>query len=190
MKHARLTHLSVEDYLEGERDAETRHEYAAGQAFAMTGARDVHNIVAGNIYSNLRGKLRGGPCRVFISDMKLRVEAADAFYYPDVLVTCDARDTEPYFKCHPVLVIEVLSPSTEVIDRREKLHNYRKLETLREYAMVSTDARQVEICRRGVTGEWIIFTYTEGDAVEFESLGHAMSLDEIYEDAAPAGLEA
>ena len=92
--------------------------------------------------------------------MKIRVEAADAFYYPDVFVTCDPRDTEPYFKRFPCLIVEVLSPSTEAVDRREKLRHYRMLETLKEYMLVSIEERKVEIFRRELTGEWLVDTLT------------------------------
>jgi Uma2 family endonuclease len=110
MKGARLTYLSAEDYLALEQTSDIKHEYVAGQVFAMVGARDTHNTVALNIASRLMERLRGGPCCVFISDVKLRVEAADAFYYPDVFVTCDPRNIEPYFKRYPSVIVEVLSP--------------------------------------------------------------------------------
>jgi Uma2 family endonuclease len=182
MKHAPLTLLSVEDYLALERRSEVKHEYVAGQIFAMAGVRDAHNQVAGNIYLRCREELRGGPCRAYIADMKVRVDAADTFYYPDVFVTCDGRDTEPYFKRHPTLVVEILSPATEAVDRREKLHNYRLLETLQEYVLVSLDKRQVEIYRREGPGEWGVDTLTPGDAVALATLGLTLSFDDIYED--------
>ena len=182
MKHARLTHVSVDDYLALEQGSDTKHEYVAGQMFAMVGVRDAHNQVAGNVYLHARSKLRGGPCRVYIADMKVRVEAADAFYYPDVFVTCDSRDTEPYYKRYPVLVLEVLSPTTESVDRREKLHNYRMLETLQEYVLVSLDERRVEIYRRGLTGEWTVDTLAPGDPIDLRSIDLTLSFNDVYED--------
>ena len=128
MKSARLGHLPVEDYLASERTGEIKREYVAGQVFALEGATDTHNSVALNLASRLKSGLRGGRCRVFISDMKVRIEAVDTFYYPDVVVMCDPRDTEDYFKTRPCLIIEVASPTTAVIDRREKLLAYQKLE--------------------------------------------------------------
>src|ERR1700678_3687060 len=106
--------LRVEDYLEGEQDSEIRHEYIGGVAYAMAGASDEHNLIAGSIYAALRQHLRGGPCRVFIAEVKtrLRIAKEDIFYYPDIMVTCDPRDTDPYCKCFPKVVIEVLSEST------------------------------------------------------------------------------
>jgi Uma2 family endonuclease len=174
----------MEDYLAFEQASDFRHEFVAGQIFAMVGARDAHTQVAGNLYARLRQHLRGSGCRVFISDMKLRVEPADAFYYPDVFVTCDPRDTEPYYKRYPSLVIEVLSPTTEGVDRREKLRNYRMLETLREYVLVSLDERRLEIFRREPTGDWTVDTLAEDEPVELASVGLTLPMAEIYEDVA------
>jgi Uma2 family endonuclease len=184
MKTARLSSLSAEDYLALERASELRHEYVAGQVFAMGGGRDSHNQVAGNFYLRLRDRLRGGPCRVFFADVKLRIEAADAFYYPDVFVTCDRRDTEPYCKRHAVLVVEVLSASTEAVDRREKLRHYRMLESLREYVLASPEEKTVEIYRREATGDWLTLSLGAGDVVELASVGVRLAMAEIFEDVA------
>jgi Uma2 family endonuclease len=147
----------------------------------MVGTSDVHNQVAGDIYAHLREHLRGGPCRAYISDMKVRVEPADAFYYPDVFA-CDARDSDSYYKRFPSLIVEVLSPSTETLDRREKLRNYRMLETLKEYVLVSVEDRTIEIYRRELTGEWVVDTLTEGDPVELRGVGLKLSMAQVYED--------
>jgi Uma2 family endonuclease len=182
----RVPHLTVEEYLEGELTANIRHEYIAGQVFAMAGASDVHNLIAGNIYARLRAHLRGSPCRAFISDMKAQVEAADTFYYPDVIVTCDPQDTEAYYKTRPCLIVEVLSPGTEAIDRREKLVVYRKLESLREYVLVAQDERRIEVYRRDLQGVWHLETLGPDDELRFESLPPGvlrMTMAEVYEDA-------
>lgn len=184
MKSARLTYLSAEDYLAFEHASDVKHEYVAGHVFAMVGARDAHNTVALNIASRLKERLRGGPCRVFISDMKLRVEAADAFYYPDVFVSCDPRDSEPYFKRFPCLVVEVLSPTTEAVDKREKLRHYRMLDTLREYVLVSPELKTVEICRREPTGEWTTYSLGADDPVDFTSVTVRLSFEEVFEGVA------
>ncbi|HYN79752.1 MAG TPA: Uma2 family endonuclease, partial [Lamprocystis sp. (in: g-proteobacteria)] len=136
--------ISVEEYLQGEPASPIRHEYIAGQVFAMAGAGEAHNRIAGNLFFHLRAATRGTPCGVFINDMKVRVTTHDAFYYPDVLLTCDPRDRESLYKEAPCLIAEVLSPSTEVIDRREKLIAYRTLEALRYYLLVAQDRRRVE----------------------------------------------
>src|SRR5205807_1050685 len=103
-----------------------RHEYVAGQIFAMAGTTDAHNLICGNLYAAMHGHLRGGPCKLFMADVKARlfVEGEHFFYYPDLMVTCDRRDTEPLYKSFPKLIIEVLSDSTERLDRSEKFWNY------------------------------------------------------------------
>src|SRR5215210_9413337 len=131
--------LSVGGYLEGERDSEVRHEYVAGQAYAMAGASARHNRIALNIAGRLNDLLADGECEAFMSDMKVRV-APDLFYYPDVVVACDPAGGDPYVRAEPRLVVEVLSPSTERTDRREKLAAYQSCPSLQEYALVSQDA--------------------------------------------------
>lgn len=102
MRHARLSSLSVDDYLEGERKGDIRHEYVAGQMFALSGASRRHNRIALNIATRLRELAAGGPCQVYMSDVKVRVKAAGAFYYPDVMAGRDPGDEEsPYYLSAP-----------------------------------------------------------------------------------------
>jgi len=119
---AETPRISAADYLAGEEIAPVKHEYVAGEVFAMAGAGEAHVTVAGNLFALLRNHVRGGPpCRVYIADMKVRVEPADAFYYPDLFVTCDPADgRENLFKRHPAVVVEVLSNSTAAFDRGAK----------------------------------------------------------------------
>ena len=182
MQHAYQPRLSADAYLSGETDSDIRHEYVDGEVYAMAGAGEVHNLIALNVASRLRGLVRGGPCRVFISDMKLRVAAWNAFYYPDVMVVCDASDTQTYYKESPSLIVEVLSNSTASIDRREKLLAYRTLASLREYVLIAQDKRQVEVHRRADDGSWHLETLREGDPLHLECVGATLSLDEVYED--------
>lgn len=182
MRQARLPSLNADDYLQGELKSDIRHEFVNGEVYAMAGAGEAHNLIAGNVFSRLRGAARGGACRVFVSDMKVRVAAWNAFYYPDILLTCDPSDTQSYFKEHPCLIVEVLSPSTEGIDRREKMLAYRTLPSLREYVLVAQDARLVEVYRCGEDGAWSVETLGEGDLLRLECAGVTMTLDEVYED--------
>lgn len=182
MHHAHLARLNSDDYLEGELGSDIRHEYVDGEIYAMAGAGEAHNLIALNVASRLRGAARGGPCRVFISDMKVRVAAWNAFYYPDVMVACDSSDTHTYFKERPCLIVEVLSPSTEAIDRREKLLAYRTLESLREYVLIAQDKLQIEVYRSAEERGWSLETLTEGDTLRLECVGTTMSLDDVYED--------
>lgn len=184
MRHARDHRLSIEDYLARENGGEVRHEYVAGEAYAMTGASPRHNIIAGNVFARLRERTRGGPCRVFISDMKLRVEAADAFYYPDVLVTCELAGNDARFMTDPCALVEVLSPSTASIDRREKLLAYRSLPSLGEYVIVDPRRRHVLVHRRE-HGVWHALLLENGDdQVVIGCLDTPITLDDIYEDVA------
>src|SRR5262249_31741428 len=124
MKSASLT---PEEYLKAECQSPLRHEYVDGQIFAMTGTTAAHNIIYGDLFAELHSHLGRGPCTVFMSDMKVRIDAANCFYYPDIMVTCQKLDGSAIFSTEPVFIAEVLSPSTEQIDRREKLLAYRQI---------------------------------------------------------------
>ena len=181
---ARHIHIPIDEYLEGEPKSPIRHEYIAGAVYAMAGAGERHNRIAGNLFFHLRAACRGKPCGVFMNDMKLRIDDSDSFYYPDVLVTCEPTDTHSLYKKLPCLLVEVLSPSTETIDRREKLLAYRKLSTLRHYVLVSQDQRWVQWHRRNVQGQWEVFDVQDQCTLQLTCPGIEvnLSLDEIYED--------
>ena len=174
--------LSVEEYLEGELYRPIKHEYVAGRIFAMVGVSQAHNLITGNMYNALRAHLRDTPCRIFFVDMKVRIEKANSFYYPDLAVTCDPADTEEYYLTHPCLIVEVLSPSTEGIDRREKLMAYQRLESLQEYILVSQEKEMVEVYRKDEQGNWWLDTYTEKDEFRLESVDLPLTMDAVYED--------
>jgi len=182
MQQAHHPHLSVADYLMGELGNEVRHEYVAGETYAMASAGRRHNLIAGNLFSRLREVVRGGSCRVFISDMKVRVPAHDAFYYPDIALSCDPADDQDLYLSAPCLIVEVLSPSTEAIDRREKLHAYRSLPSLREYVLVSQDSRRIEIYRRERVEDWTLTLLEAGDPVQIVCVDVTLAMDEVYED--------
>jgi Uma2 family endonuclease len=183
MEAVRPLPMSVDDYLAFEESSAVRHEYIGGEVHAMAGESVAHNTIAGNIFALLRGKLRGGPCRVFFENVKLRLEVAheDVFYYPDVVVSCQPTGIERLFVRLPTVVVEVLSPSTENTDRREKKLSYQQIATLEEYAIVAQDRREVTLFRRA--NAWVAEIHTMDDAaVEFRSVGQAMTVAEIYED--------
>jgi Uma2 family endonuclease len=180
-----LMRLSVEEYLALEEKSETRHEYVAGYIFAMAGATDAHNTIAMNVATILRPHLRRSGCRVYMVDMKVRIEAVDAFYYPDVMVTCEPFVAKSVFKSTPILLVEVLSPGTELTERREKLSAYFKLESLVEYILISQDEKRVEIYRRGKRGVTQMLVLRADNEVRFESLPNGaltLTMDDIYED--------
>lgn len=148
MGQAQISILSEADYLAGEELPGPRHEYLAGEIYAMSGASKAHGIISLNIASRLRSHLRGTPCRTWMADMKVHVDSARAYYYPDVVVTCSSADLGPdapkNYLQDPQVIIEVLSTSTEKVDRREKWQNYRQLPDLQEYVLIDQD-RQLSL---------------------------------------------
>jgi len=135
----------------------------------------------------LRTHLRGTPCRTFITDMKLRVEAADCYYYPDVMVTCSAADAaDPLIKREPVLVVEVLSPGTAAYDRGDKFAAYRTLPSLREYLLVDTESRRCDLYRRGADGLWVLHPVEPGQAVPLASVELSLGADALWDEVGPA----
>jgi Uma2 family endonuclease len=181
---------SVEEYLQLETVSPVRHEYLAGQIFAMTGGTRRHNRIAGRLYIAMDSHLGAGPCEAYIGDIKVRfkINADEYIYYPDLLVSCDPEESEQYV-LHPRLIIEVLSPSTESIDRREKALLYRSISTLEEYAMVAQDEPQVTLQRRSEQWRPTVYSAAEG-IVEFRSIGLSMPLARIYEGRAIASPDA
>lgn len=183
MEAARTLPMSVEDYFAFEEKSEVRHEFVGGEIHAMSGASAAHNQISLNVAAALRGKLRGGPCRVFMADFKvwLQVAREDIIYYPDVVVSCHPTGIERNYLRLPTLIFEVLSPSTETIDRREKKMSYEKTLTLEEYVIVAQDRREVTIFRRAAGWGGEIYTAPEA-TMEFHSIKQSLTLAEIYED--------
>jgi Uma2 family endonuclease len=144
------------DFLAWEADQATKHEYLAGEVFAMVGARQEHVLVAGALFARLREHLRGTRCRAYTSDMKLEVLAADAVFYPDVMVSCDEADRQRALAVQaPTLIVEVLSDSTAAVDRGPKFAAYRQVPSLQEYLLVDIDRRHIELFRRQPEG-WVL----------------------------------
>lgn len=172
--------LSAEAYLEGELHSDVKHELVGGQAYAMVGASNIHNLIAGALFAALRQHLKGSPCRTFMSDMKVR--QGDNFYYPDLVVTCQSATGIYYYVTDPVLIVEVLSPTTERQDRLEKRLAYQQLPTLQEYVLIAQDRIQAEVHRRMEDG-WEIERYSENDTLRFEAVDLTLPLPEIYQEA-------
>jgi Uma2 family endonuclease len=146
MATAALNHYTPEEYLALERHAEFKSEYIDGRIVAMTGARRPHVLIVGNFTRELGARLLDGPCEVYPADMKVKIEASGRYMYPDLSVACDPRfeDDETDVLLNPLLIVEVLSDSTESYDRGEKFFHYRRIESLREYVLVSQKACLVE----------------------------------------------
>lgn len=174
--------LSVEAYLAAEQSAQVRHEYVGGAVYAMAGASDEHIALCMNLAFALRTHLQGTPCRVQMSEGKVRLRLAneEIFYYPDVMVTCDPRDTDRYFKRYPKVLLEVLSETTEAIDRREKFLSYRQIETLEEYVLVAQAKMEVTVFRR--SNQWQAeILQSPQQQLPLESLNFRIALRAIYD---------
>jgi Uma2 family endonuclease len=176
--------LSIDDYLQLEAQSTIKHEYIDGKVYAMAGASDAHVTIAGNLFALLRSHVRGTGCRVYIADMKARIEARNHFYYPDVMVTCDPRDQETAdYKRFPKLIVEVLSDSTEAFDRGDKFVDYQAIATLEEYVLINTRHQRVECFRRNQAGRWELQYYLpEGDSFYLNSIDFSDTLAALYED--------
>ena len=176
-------YITPETYLAAEMQSDTRSEYLKGEVFAMVGTSSAHNVIVGNLYMALRNHLRGGPCQVFALDLKLRVDAANAYFYPDLMVTCTEADRRSDFiKSEATLVIEVLSPSTALFDRDKKFASYRQLPSLQEYVLVDTEQQGIECYRRADNGEWIMHPYGAGETVTLHGLNLTFPIDMVYQD--------
>jgi len=179
-------YISPEDYLEGERVSPIKHEYRRGQVYAMVGAKKPHIIIAGNLVTLFNTHLDDTPCIVLTSDIKVRLEKADCYYYPDVAVTCDERDTNSTtedFILYPLLVIEVLSTSTAAFDRGEKFADYQTSPSLREYVLINQSQMSVECFRLSKSGSWVSQTYGQGSEVYFASIDFRCDIASIYRKA-------
>ena len=177
-----VPHLTPQEYLEWEVQQPLRYEYFNGEVLAMAGGTLPHADIALNLASLLREPLRGR-CKVRNSVSKVGIADSGPFTYPDFSISCDERDrTARQFIPYPSVIIEVLSPSTEAYDRGGKFALYRRLSTLQEYVLVSSETKTVEIFRRDAVGEWRFIPYSEGDTIELMSLGITLSLNAIYED--------
>ncbi len=174
-----------QDYLVWEANQTQRHEFINGEVFAMAGAEDRHVTVTMNVAFLLREHLRGGPCRTYMSDMRLQVNARNSYFYPDVLVTCSAQDAaSPQFKAEPSLIVEVLSTGTAAYDRGIKFSHYRQIPTLREYALIDINERSVDVYRLGSEGFWVLHPYAQGETVFFSSADLAIPSALIFADIA------
>lgn len=181
----KISYLTPVEYLDSERNAETKSDYLNGIIVAMAGATHRHNVIAGNVFGVVRDAFRKRPCFVYGSDMKVRVDRANVFRYPDVSALCgpiDFHDGEEDTYCNPQFICEVLSPSTQRTDRNEKFAAYRLIDTFTEYLIVEQDKMEVELHRKGKDGIWTAATYVDiSDKIELESINVTLSMEEIYE---------
>ncbi|APB32955.1 Uncharacterized protein conserved in cyanobacteria [Gloeomargarita lithophora Alchichica-D10] len=181
---AQNSFLPVAAYLQMEMASPVKHEYINGEIYGMAGANDAHVTITLNLAALLRSHIRGSGCRVYITDMQVRLEIPNCFYYPDIMVTCDSRDQEnATYKCFPKLIVEVLSASTEAFDRGDKFADYQTLPNLEEYVLINTRHPRVECFRRGGNGLWILQSYPpESRCFTLHSVNFEATLAQLYED--------
>jgi Uma2 family endonuclease len=177
------TPFSADDFLAWDATQTERHEFVGGEVFAMAGGEDRHASVLLAVASSLRSHLKGSRCRVYMNDVKLQVAAANAFFYPDVFVTCSERDAaNRLVKQEPLLVVEVLSPSTAAYDRGDKFASYRLCPTLAEYAVIDIDRRAVDLFRKNAEGLWVLHPLVGNATLTLASVDHALALGELFAD--------
>ena len=172
------------EYLALERKSEFRSEYIAGRMFAMSGASRRHGLIAGNLFGEIWSSLRGKGCEVHINDLRVKVSPTGMYTYPDIVALCGEPQLEDEHLdtlLNPTVIVEVLSESTEAYDRGEKFAHYRRLDTLREYVLVSQDKIRIERFRRE-GDEWTLSEVSGPDAtLHLESIDCHVTVAAIYE---------
>ncbi|KPQ40180.1 MAG: putative protein conserved in cyanobacteria [Phormidium sp. OSCR] len=175
--------LTPQEYLDWEAQQEYRYEYIDGEIIAMTGGTIPHNDIALNFYRALYPHLRQRGCRANVSDVKVEDSKNERYFYPDLVVTCDAEDLRAQdLVKHPTVIVEVLSPSTAGGDRGTKLKCYRQIPSLQEYVLVDSQSMAVELYRRGNGKMWLYSEYESGETVRLESLDFELDLSVLYDN--------
>jgi Uma2 family endonuclease len=170
------------EFLQWEPRQIDRHELCAGQIRPKLGETDIHVTVCLNLAMALRQHLAGSPCRTYMSDMKLQAQEGESYFYPDVLVTCSSADrSSPRIKREPLLLAEVLSPSTAAYDRGEKFARYRQIASLQEVALIDLDHRRVDVFRKNEgDGLWVLHPFAPGEAVTLGSVHLTLSAATLF----------
>ena len=177
--------FAPQDYLAWERQQETRNEYVNGEIHAMTGASRKHNLINGNLFAALHTQMRGKPCEVYSNDMRVKVSETGMYTYPDIVAACgkpEFEDAQIDTLLNPVLIVEVLSDSTEGYDRGVKFLHYRTLSSLQDYLLVAQNECRGEHYARQVDHRWLLTEYQRPDeTLMLTSVGGELSLQAIYE---------
>jgi Uma2 family endonuclease len=190
--------FTLDEYFAWEQQQEVKHEYFDGEVFAMSGGTVNHGRIGGRIFSLIDDRLsESDRCIALNSDVKIKIQASEkadarravarrmeahqAYVYPDASATCDERDRQTtQFISHPSLIVEVLSPSTEAYDRGKKFKLYQRSTSLIEYVLVSTEEIEIEVFRKNERGKWEVTNYAAGDNVELESIDLTFAIDRVY----------
>jgi Uma2 family endonuclease len=186
MSAQRKPYITEADYLQRERTSTTKHEYFAGEIFAMTGASESHNLIASNVTAAFHRQLRGRPCRIYPSDMRLKVVETGLNTYPDLTIVCGLPEFSDPIKrdtlINPTAIIEILSPSTERYDRGLKFQNYRTITSLQDYLLIAQDTAHIERYTRHEQNQWILTEVIGLDSsLPIVSLAVTLDLADVYE---------
>ena len=177
--------MTAAEYFAWEAEQTERHDYYHGEVFAMAGGSDAHNTASLNFASALKSHLRGTPCRVFMSDMRLELAENSHYSYPDVFVTCDPRDATPessHLKKYPKLVVEVISPSTSEYDQGRKFEQYRQIMGLDEVLFIDPVRRSVELFQRTQqASQWLLIPAPVGGSVHLRSVDMDVTMATVFE---------
>ena len=177
--------LSYAEYLELERSEGVKHEFLDGRVWAMSGGTPGHAAIAANLTGLLYLPLRGGPCRSYTSDLKIRVFETGLATYPDVSVVCgplEPHPEDPNAVTNPTVLVEVLSPSTEAWDRGAKARHYRRLPSLRHFLLVDPDGLRVELFTRRDDGSWSFVEHAPGGTIRLEAIDLDLRIDDVFAD--------
>lgn len=187
MVHAQpIARMSYAEYLDRERSSAAKHEYLRGEVFAMAGGTLEHGRLAARVTHLIAAGLGQRPCEAFSSDARVRVEETDLSTYPDVSVICgriERSPTDPEAAVNPVVLVEVLSDSSEAYDRGEKFAHFRRLASLQEYVLVSQREPRIEVFRRTLEGRWELGEAVAGGRISLESIGVELAVDDVYSSA-------
>lgn len=185
MSTVRKTKLSPQEYLALERQALNKSEYYNGEVFAFAGASEPHNLIVVNVLTLFNLQLKSKPCKVYPSDMRVKVSQTGLYTYPDVTVVCGEAEVEDEYLdtlLNPTLIVEVLSPSTEKDDRIVKFAHYRRLPTVKEYILIAQDSVRLEQYVRQSDGRWILSEYSDLEVTaEIQSIGCELPMKDVYD---------
>ena len=177
--------FTIEEYLEYENASPEKHEYYQGEIFAMSGPKITHNIIAGNLFGELKQKLRGKSCQPFNSDQRIYIPQNSLFTYPDISVVCgkvETKDDDEWNLLNPTVILEVLSSSTKSYDRGDKFKLYRDISTLQEYILVDSESIRIEAYYINKSGHWELEEYKKLEEIfSLKTLQLQIPLTEIYE---------
>jgi Uma2 family endonuclease len=184
MTSAVARRFTYREYLELEASSEQRYEFFGGAVYAMAGGPPEHSGIAANVIQLLGTPLAGKPCRVFTSDLRVRVLETGLATHPDVSVVCGSLERDPedsHTATNPVVIVEVLSPSTEQYDREEKFSHYRRIPSLQSYVLISQEEKRLEVFSRNADGSWTL-RETRSGVLEIAGIGCGLPVDGVYRD--------